>query len=183
MTDDIAARLRRWSKTFGKPMGNGRTNPDNDMIYLLDDAADEIEALRAFRKRDKGEIESLRETVETLMHGSCAGELIDEANALRDDLRQATTKLGAAEARVRKLELEAAKLRRFLKCSRDEGEQALARADAAERTLAAMQPHIDKIARCAALNDEWGRVVTGQTDAARQLAQIAAAFNESRTDA
>lgn len=104
MTDDIAARLRRWSKTFGKPTGNGRTNPDNDMIYLLDDAADEIEALRAFRERDKGEIESLRETVETLMRGSRTGELIDEANTLRDDLRQATTKLGAAEARVRELE-------------------------------------------------------------------------------
>lgn len=50
-----------------------------------------------------------------------------------------------------------------------------------ERLLAEMQPHIDKIERCADVNDEWGRVVTGQTDAAREIARIArAALNGGR---
>lgn len=103
MTDDIAARLRQQARNRYADLADGELAARQTVEWA---AADEIEALRAFRERDKGEIESLRETVETLMRGSRAGELIDEANALRDDLRQATTKLGAAEARIRELEAE-----------------------------------------------------------------------------
>lgn len=52
-----------------------------------------------------------------------------------------------------------------------------------ERLLTEMQPHIDKIERCADANDEWGRVVTGQTDAAREIARIArAALNGGQSE-
>lgn len=173
MTDDIVARLRSLNRCIRcgcQSCTSGFENHDHictagpscvkplekrlrAAIVLAEQAAKEITTLNAHVD------ESIR---------SCLAE---------------RNRAEAAEARVRELELEAAKLRRFLKCSRDEGGQALARADAAERTLTAMQPHIDKIERCAAMNDEWGRVVTGQTEAARQLAQIAAAYNESRTDA
>lgn len=43
----VVERLRNWIHAIGQPAGNGRANPDNDMIYLLRDAADEIEELRA----------------------------------------------------------------------------------------------------------------------------------------
>ena len=33
----LVARIDRWLTVFGEPMGNGRANPDNDMIYLLRD--------------------------------------------------------------------------------------------------------------------------------------------------
>lgn len=47
MNDDLDARLERWQKHFGQPMGPGRANPDNDLIYLLDDLAKEIKHLRS----------------------------------------------------------------------------------------------------------------------------------------
>ena len=40
------------------------------------------------------------------------------------------------------------------------------------KALEAMQPHVDKIARCIPLNDEMGRVVVGQTEAAKSLKEI-----------
>lgn len=40
--DDLVKRLDRWLATFGEPMGNGRSNPDNDMIYLLRDVSTRI---------------------------------------------------------------------------------------------------------------------------------------------
>jgi hypothetical protein len=45
MTDnakELLARLDRWIEHFGKPTGNGRANPDNDMIYLLSDCRDAL---------------------------------------------------------------------------------------------------------------------------------------------
>jgi len=73
--------------------------------------------------------------------------------------------------------------------------EALKRALAAEASLAEareanarlagllneMAPHVDKIAWCAPINDEMGRVVTGQVEAARALADVfsrALAFGE-----
>lgn len=53
MSDDLVKRLRRWRQHFGEPVSAGRSNPDNDMIYLLGDAADALEAKDA-------EIERLR---------------------------------------------------------------------------------------------------------------------------
>lgn len=38
--------------------------------------------------------------------------------------------------------------------------------------LIAMEPYVQKIARCAVINDDMGRVVIGQTEAARQLARL-----------
>ena len=45
MTDnakELLTRLDRWIEHFGKPVGNGRANPDNDMIYLLSDCRDAL---------------------------------------------------------------------------------------------------------------------------------------------
>lgn len=67
-----------------------------------------------------------------------------------------------------------------------EAAQAAAQADYSARILSAldpaflariealeeMRPHIDKIVNCIRINDEMGRVVTGQTDAARALKEI-----------
>lgn len=55
----ILERLDRWRETFGKPMAGGRANPDNDMIYLLADAAECIRGLRQYARHleptnDKG---------------------------------------------------------------------------------------------------------------------------------
>lgn len=56
MSDDLVKRLRRWQETFGKPIGNGRANPDNDMIYLLGDAAASLAAKDAEIERLRGEV-------------------------------------------------------------------------------------------------------------------------------
>jgi hypothetical protein len=47
----ILERLDRWRETLGEPMGNGRNNPDNDMFYLLADAALCIRGLRQYARR------------------------------------------------------------------------------------------------------------------------------------
>lgn len=44
---DIASSLERWIKHLGKPTGAGRADPDNDILFLLMDARDEIKRLRA----------------------------------------------------------------------------------------------------------------------------------------
>lgn len=43
---DIASSLERWIKHLGKPTGAGRADPDNDILFLLMDARDEINRLR-----------------------------------------------------------------------------------------------------------------------------------------
>jgi hypothetical protein len=41
-----------------------------------------------------------------------------------------------------------------------------------EAALVQMRPHIEKINNCRCVNDEMGRVVVGQTEAAEELADI-----------
>lgn len=48
-----------------------------------------------------------------------------------------------------------------------------------EAALRAMRPHIATINRAAMVNDQYGRVVHGQTDAARALAEIIAALGDA----
>ena len=62
MSDDLVKRLRRWRQHFGEPVSAGLSNPDNDMIYLLGDAASALEAKDA-------EIERLKEECAELRHG------------------------------------------------------------------------------------------------------------------
>lgn len=58
MTDAVAAdvlrafveRIERWLKVLGPIMGPGRANPDNDMQYLLLDAAECIRGLRQYAR-------------------------------------------------------------------------------------------------------------------------------------
>lgn len=44
--------------------------------------------------------------------------------------------------------------------------------DALRKALEDMRPHIEKLSRCVRINDEMGRVVTGQTEAITALAEI-----------
>lgn len=48
---EIMDRLTRWAKIFGEPIYGGRSNPDNDMFYLLTDAKECIQGLRREARR------------------------------------------------------------------------------------------------------------------------------------
>jgi len=42
---DIVDRLDRWIAHLGEPTGAGRSDPDNDIVFLLRDARAEIQRL------------------------------------------------------------------------------------------------------------------------------------------
>lgn len=103
-------------------------------------------------------------------------------------------KIGNAEADIAEVtkerdEVEGARaeqwrLRREAEASRDVA-LAVATTFRAERdgmakALEEMRPHVEKIVACVRLNDEWGRVVTGQTEAAKALGEIFAALSAHR---
>ena len=46
----VVARLERWRETLGTPIGAGRANPDNDLIYLMMDAVEVINGLRRYAR-------------------------------------------------------------------------------------------------------------------------------------
>lgn len=56
-----------------------------------------------------------------------------------------------------------------------------ARVAGLERTIEDARPHVDKIAACIWVNDEMGRVATGQTEAATALRDIFATAIRSTT--
>lgn len=75
---------------------------------------------------------------------------------------------------------------RVLHDAADEISALRTRAEAAEKrcaeleaALEEMRPHIEKIERCVRINDEMGRVVVGQTEAAREIARIFAALSSN----
>lgn len=45
---EILERLELWREALGHPLGGGRANPDNDLIYLMSDAAECIRGLRQY---------------------------------------------------------------------------------------------------------------------------------------
>lgn len=47
----VIDRLERWMKVLGSPMYGGRSNPDNDMYFMLLDAKDCIEGLRLYARK------------------------------------------------------------------------------------------------------------------------------------
>ena len=42
----VLQRLKAWRALFGEPFPNGRSNPDNDIWFMLLDAEECIEGLR-----------------------------------------------------------------------------------------------------------------------------------------
>ncbi len=47
----VLDRLDRWRNHFGPPLVGGRANPDNDLTYLLMDAAECIRGLRLYARK------------------------------------------------------------------------------------------------------------------------------------
>lgn len=57
-----------------------------------------------------------------------------------------------------------------------------ARVEELEAALESMRPYVDKVADCIRINNEWGRVVVGQTEAAFNLANIFRAALKEKSD-
>lgn len=82
---EIVERLKRWQVALGEPIGPGRSNPDNDTIYLLKDAATAIERLEArVKELDAKERESFQKFVDAnearIEAESTAARLLAERN-------------------------------------------------------------------------------------------------------
>lgn len=46
----IVDRIGQWLAVLGKPLAPGRSNPDNDLIYLLIDAREHISEITRYAK-------------------------------------------------------------------------------------------------------------------------------------
>lgn len=86
--EDILGRLNRWITHLGQPMGPGRANPDNDMIYLL--AQEKTIRIRLLSHQKTGLLMAVSEDLPGLVvHGRTVGEIEERLPSVVADLIEA----------------------------------------------------------------------------------------------